>query len=173
MITLVTGPSRSGKSEWAEKLALSSSLPVIYIATAQNYPTDPEWQARIAQHRQRRPPHWQVLEVPLELPSTLLTLPSPSLVLIDSLGTWVANLLESSLWQQYQEAFLTALPNSPSDLVIVAEEVGWGLVSPYPLGRLFCDRMGTLVQEVSKIADRVTLVVAGYALDLTQLGQRL
>ncbi|MCS6959091.1 MAG: bifunctional adenosylcobinamide kinase/adenosylcobinamide-phosphate guanylyltransferase [Pseudanabaenaceae cyanobacterium SKYGB_i_bin29] len=173
MITLVTGPTRSGKSEWAEKLALSSSLPVIYIATAQNYPDDPEWQDRIARHRYRRPPHWQVLEIPIDLPTVLPSLPSPAFVLIDSLGTWVTNLLSSPQWEQYCQDFLTALQLSPAEIVIVAEEVGWGLVSPYPLGRLFCDRLGVLVREVSKIADRVVLVVAGYALDLSQIGEPL
>lgn len=171
MITLVTGPSRSGKSEWAESLAAASNLPVVYIATAQTYPNDPEWQARIELHRQRRPPHWRVLEVPMELAPTLRSILPPSFVLVDALGTWVTNFLEHPQWDSYQAEFLDALQNSPAEITIVAEEVGWGLVSPYPQGRLFCDRMGNLVRQISKLADRVVLVAAGYALELQQIGQ--
>ncbi|MCA1903380.1 MAG: bifunctional adenosylcobinamide kinase/adenosylcobinamide-phosphate guanylyltransferase [Cyanobacteria bacterium KgW148] len=173
MITLVTGPARSGKSEWAENLAHASPLPVIYIATAQTYPDDPEWQSRIARHRQRRPSHWQVLEVPLELPQTLRSLPPASFVLIDALGTWVSNFLEHPQWDNYQNELLHVLLNSTAEITIVAEEVGWGLVPPYPLGRLFRDRMGTLVRQISKLSHRVVLVVAGYALELNQIGQPL
>ncbi len=173
MITLVTGPARSGKSEWAENLAIASTLPVIYIATAQPYPDDPEWQARLDQHRRRRPPHWQVLEVPLELPATLRSVPPDAFVLIDALGTWVTNYLSSADWESHTQALLEALANSPNQITIVAEEVGWGVVPPYPLGRLFRDRMGNLVRQISQISDRVILVVAGYALELNQLGRSL
>lgn len=173
MITLVTGPSRSGKSEWAESLALASQRPVVYIATAQDYPDDPEWQARIAQHRQRRPQSWQILEVPIELPHTLQTIPHDAFVLVDALGTWVTNLLEADDWEQYSNDLLVVLQNTQTEITIVAEEVGWGLVPPYPLGRLFRDRMGNLVRQISKLSDRVVLVVAGYALELNQIGQPL
>jgi adenosylcobinamide kinase / adenosylcobinamide-phosphate guanylyltransferase len=64
-LILVTGPSRSGKSEWAEQLALRSQSVVIYLATAQMNPVDTEWQARIQAHQNRRPAHWQTLEVPI------------------------------------------------------------------------------------------------------------
>lgn len=173
MITLVTGPSRSGKSEWAENLALASPLPVVYLATAQDYPDDPEWQARIMAHRQRRPLSWQVREVPIDLPQTLSSIEPQTFVLIDSLGTWVTNLLEDREWDRYKQELLLVLQNTQIEIAIVAEEVGWGLVSVYPLGRLFCDRMGNLVRQISQFSDRVVLVVAGYALELNQIGQPL
>ncbi len=173
MITLVTGPSRSGKSEWAENLALASNLPVIYLATAQTYADDPEWQARLDRHRQRRPPHWQTIETPVDLPQTLTSIPPQTFILIDSLGTWVTNLLEDRDWDRHSQALLMSLQDTSAQITIVAEEVGWGLVSPYPLGRLFCDRMGNLVRQISQFSDRVVLVVAGYVIELNQIGQPL
>jgi adenosyl cobinamide kinase/adenosyl cobinamide phosphate guanylyltransferase len=66
-IVLVTGPARSGKSEWAEALAAQSKKSVIYIATSTIDPQDQDWQARIEQHRQRRPADWRLWEVPVDL----------------------------------------------------------------------------------------------------------
>ena len=93
-VILVTGPAKSGKSEWAENLAFESGKPVIYLATAKVEPTDSEWVARIERHRDRRPPNWVTLSEPQNLVAAITTTPSFSCLLIDSLGTWVANLLE-------------------------------------------------------------------------------
>jgi adenosylcobinamide kinase/adenosylcobinamide-phosphate guanylyltransferase len=93
--------------------------------------------------------------------------------LIDSLGTWIANELEQSdpQWQQTQAELLAILQTSSSSIIVVAEEVGWGVVPAYPAGRLFCDRLGALVRAVGAISDDVYLVTAGYAISLKQLGQ--
>jgi len=94
-IILVTGPARSGKSEWAEALARQSNQPVIYVATGTVDPSDPEWVARIARHQQRRQNlAWTTLEVPVDLVATIDHAPADHCLLVDSLGTWVANLLE-------------------------------------------------------------------------------
>lgn len=169
---LVLGPTKSGKSEWAEYLARQSTQPVTYVATSRTDPHDAAWQARIAAHRRRRLSTWQTLEVPTELTLTLgRALPSDCW-LVDSLGTWVANHLEQSEsgWQQQQAALLEAIAEFPGTLIMVAEETGWGVVPAYPLGRTFRDRLGTLTRQVAAIVDDSYLVVAGFALNLSQAG---
>jgi adenosylcobinamide kinase / adenosylcobinamide-phosphate guanylyltransferase len=174
-LILVTGPARSGKSEWAEAIALQSKASVVYVATAQTDPADLEWQARIDQHRQRRPADWNTLEVPLELAATLQQAPKNSCLLVDSLGTWLANHLqtEPAVWAEIRDQLLCSLTQSESQVILVAEETGWGLVPAYPLGRSFRDRLGDLVRRIGAIADPVYLVTGGYALNLTQLGTPL
>lgn len=174
-IILVTGPARSGKSEWAETLAINSGKSVIYIATAQIDPNDGEWQARIAQHQQRRPTNWVVQHVPIELAASLEQLPANSCCLVDSLGTWLANLLDldDNIWQQIEQELLASVATTPGDVIFVAEEVGWGVVPAYPLGRTFRDRLGRLVRRLGAIANPVYLVTSGYVLNLTALGSPL
>lgn len=174
-IVLVTGPARSGKSEWAEHLAIASGKQVIYIATAQENPDDPEWQARIEQHRSRRPANWQTLAVPIDLAATIATATPTDCLLIDSLGTWLANLLEQdeSEWHQCLEDFLTVVNHAQSDLIFVSEETGWGVVPAYPIGRTFRDRLGMLTRRLGAIANPVYLVTAGHALNLSKLATPL
>ncbi|MEM9246279.1 MAG: bifunctional adenosylcobinamide kinase/adenosylcobinamide-phosphate guanylyltransferase [Cyanobacteria bacterium P01_F01_bin.153] len=170
---LVTGPSRSGKSEWAEYLALSSDHPITYIATAAKDPNDPEWQARLQRHRDRRPEHWQTLEVPKDLVSALKKIPNQNRILLDSLGTWVANGLElkDQDWLDRQDQLIKALMTVGHRAIVVAEETGWGVVPAYPLGRQFRDRLGTLTRAVALCSSQVFLVVAGYAIDVKQHGK--
>jgi len=169
---VVTGPTRSGKSEWAETLALQSQRRVVYVATAQRGVADAEWQARIEAHRQRRPLTWHTVEEPLALTAALQTALAEDCWLVDSLGTWLANCLEQSEseWAATVAALVAAIAAFPGMLILVAEETGWGIVPAYPLGRTFRDRLGTLVRQVGAIADAVYLVVAGYAIDLRTVG---
>jgi len=174
-ITLVTGPCRSGKSEWAEELATQSGKAVIYVATAQDDPDDLEWQNRIALHQQRRPAHWKTLAISVEVAVTIRSTEASECLLVDSLGTWLANCLEQdeAVWQQTVENFLASLEQTSGSIILVAEETGWGVVPAYPMGRLFRDRLGHLTRQVGAIAQTVYLVTAGYALDLTRLGTPL
>ncbi|MGL5083187.1 MAG: bifunctional adenosylcobinamide kinase/adenosylcobinamide-phosphate guanylyltransferase [Microcoleaceae cyanobacterium] len=175
-LILVTGPARSGKSEWAEALAQKSGKPVIYIATSTLDPTDQDWQIRIQQHQQRRPEHWQTLEVPTDLIKTLQLYSRPdTCLLIDSLGTWLANILdqESSEWEETLTSLLYSLAQCSGVVIFVAEETGWGIIPAYPLGRTFRDRLGTLTRQIGAIADTVYLVTGGHALNLSQLGEPL
>lgn len=171
-LCLVTGPARSGKSEWAEALAVQSGKTVIYVATAQTDPNDPEWQARIERHRDRRPTHWHTLQEPTELSSVMQQAQPNTCLLVDSLGTWLANLLEqdATAWEQTQQTLLHSLQQTQSQVILVAEETGWGVVPAYPIGRTFRDRLGTLVRHIGAIADVVYLVTGGYVLNLRDLG---
>jgi adenosylcobinamide kinase / adenosylcobinamide-phosphate guanylyltransferase len=171
-ISLVTGPARSGKSEWAETLAANSGQSVIYIATSSVDPADLDWQKRVALHRDRRPPHWQLQEVPIALPEAILAATAQDCLLIDSLGTWLANLLEQddATWQATLESLVENLRQTPATVILVSEETGWGVVPAYPIGRLFRDRLGSLTRQVGTVAGAVYLVVAGYAVDVKALG---
>ncbi|MBK1990270.1 bifunctional adenosylcobinamide kinase/adenosylcobinamide-phosphate guanylyltransferase [Sphaerospermopsis aphanizomenoides BCCUSP55] len=171
-VILITGPSRSGKSEWAEHLAMESGKPVIYIATATDNPDDPEWQQRIQKHQERRPQDWVTLHAPVELSDILRHARPHTCILIDSLGTWVANFLEQDdlSWQKIQLELLAVLPFVEADLLFVAEETGWGVVPAYPLGRTFRDRLGALVRQLGGMSETVYLVTGGHVLNLSVLG---
>jgi adenosylcobinamide kinase/adenosylcobinamide-phosphate guanylyltransferase len=174
-LILVTGPARSGKSEWAEQLAIASQKPVLYIATAQENPDDPEWQARIKHHQSRRPSEWKTLAIPIHLDAAIAAASPKDCLLIDSLGTWLANVLDQDeqAWNQTLDHFLHHVEHAQSDLIFVAEETGWGVVPAYPIGRTFRDRLGTVTRKLGAISTTVYLVTGGHILNLSQLGTPL
>lgn len=174
-IALITGATRSGKSEWAEILAKRSQKSVIYIATAKSDPEDAEWQARLANHQQRRPTAWQTLEVPYTLAETIRQAQPHNYLLVDALGTWLVNFLDCDelSWERTTSELLDAVKSCPSDIAIVSEEVGWGVIPAYESGRRFRDRLGALSRQLGAIADAVYLVTGGYAVNLTTIGERL
>lgn len=190
-VILITGPSRSGKSEWAEQLAERLSeqpanqpeqpvgqlsgqgtRQVVYVATAMANENDQEWCDRIQKHIQRRPDHWQIEEIPIAIASLIEQAKATDCLLIDSLGTWLANLIEQddAQWAIAQETLLKALAQSAAVVILVAEETGWGIVPAYELGRRFRDRLGSLSRAVGEIADDVYLVTSGYAINLSTIG---
>lgn len=171
-VILITGPARSGKSEWGERLAAQSGRRVVYVATAIARSDDPEWLARLEAHRDRRPPDWETLEVSHHLAKTIQEAASDRCLLVDSLGTWLANLLEQEeeVWAETQMELLRCLEMAQAPVILIAEETGWGVVPAYPLGRVFRDRLGTLTRRIGAIANPVYLVAGGYALNLRELG---
>ncbi len=174
-IILITGAARSGKSEWAEKLAGKQVIPVLYIATAWRHESDQEWGERITKHQLRRPRDWQTLEIPINLSETIRVIVPPACLLIDSLGTWTANLLDrdEDEWLNITGEFISCLQDSSLTLLLVAEETGWGVIPAYESGRLFRDRLGGLIRRVGSIAHKVYLVTGGHALNLSLLGEKL
>ena len=171
---LVTGPSRSGKSRWAESLVAGFSC-VTYVATSPSHLDDIDWLQRIKLHRDRRPAHWTVLESGPDLVEVLRQLHSSQqdhAVLIDSLGGFVAAHLEQDdqIWLQQMEQLSLCLTTMEMTTVLVIEETGWGVVPPTAIGGLFRDRLGQLGQELNTQADDSWLVVQGRALNLHQLG---
>lgn len=177
-LVLVLGGSRSGKSRWAEALAESSGLPVHYLATAARRPEDPGWCERLERHRRRRPAHWGCLETGPDLSGCLRQLQDSAdprhghLLLIDALGTWLAQHLEDDAagWRQRQQALLAALRHHRAPVLLVCEEVGLGVVPATAVGGLFRDRMGELQQALMAQASGSWLVIAGRALDLHAIG---
>ncbi len=174
-IILVTGGSRSGKSEWAETLADNSHKSVIYIATATIDSTDQEWQARILKHQQRRPDNWETITANKDLDLVINQALNSQCLLIDSLGTWVANFLdlETNSWQKITTSLLKSLENTQGSIILVGEETGWGIVPAYKSGRIFRDRLGHLTRQIGVIADTTYLVVGGHVLNLSALGTPL
>jgi adenosylcobinamide kinase / adenosylcobinamide-phosphate guanylyltransferase len=130
MLQLILGGARSGKSRLAEKIALESGLNVIYIATAQ--PLDEEMQERILHHQESRPREWQVIEEPLYLSEKLQEIDAQNqLILIDCLTLWMSNLLlqdASELQMSQCQKLLTILPNLKSEIILVSNETGLGVV---------------------------------------------
>lgn len=172
--TLVTGPVRSGKSRHAEDL-LSHHAVVTYVATGRPADAaDPEWAARVASHRARRPDEWRTVETH-DLPAALAATSTP--VLIDCLGTWLTAIADDAGWDdlgaaraavgEATTALLDSLAAARQTLVIVTNEVGWSLVPTTPSGRFFQEELGRLNAAISRIADRVHLVVAGRVIDLS------
>lgn len=171
-LTLVCGPSGSGKSRWAEHLASCSQAEVVYVATGPADLEDADWRERLNRHRRRRPSSWSTWDVLGELTPALLQLQPRQLGLVDSLGTWVAAHLhlDSSGWTVRQQELLDALGQCQAELVLVCEEVAWGVVPATSLGCRFRDRLSQINRKISQQCSSHWLVVQGRALDLNVLG---
>ena len=165
-ITLVLGGARSGKSRYAERLVEAAAAHGTYCATAE--PGDAEMAARIEAHRARRGPFWRTVEAPLELAATIAAEAAPERpVLADCLTLWLSNvMIAGKPLEQETAALHAALRDAAGPIVLVANEVGMGLVPETPLGRRFRDAAGWLNQEIAALADRVVFVVAGLPLVL-------
>jgi adenosylcobinamide kinase / adenosylcobinamide-phosphate guanylyltransferase len=163
---LVLGGSRSGKSAFAESL-LADRPEVTYLATSTGAADDPEWAERVAAHRARRPAGWRTVET--TAPSDLLV---RGAVLVDSVTTWVAALMdETGVWADEPgadqrlaarcDALVNAWAMTPAHVVAVSDEVGLGVVPETRSGRLFRDTLGEVNQRLAGTADEVWFVVAG------------
>jgi adenosyl cobinamide kinase/adenosyl cobinamide phosphate guanylyltransferase len=161
-LTFVLGGARSGKSRYAEGLIAALPPPWKYVATAEG--GDAEMAERIAAHRARRGPNWQTIEVTRDLAAALKTCHTMP-VLVDCLTLWLTNLMLAEADIEAEFARLEqALASVTVPVVLVANEVGYGIVPDYPLGRRFRDWQGVLNQRIAARADRVVLVVAGLPL---------
>lgn len=162
MRQLILGGARSGKSQVAQERATTTGQPVVYIATAQAQ--DSEMEQRIELHRQNRPSEWDIQEIPFDLPDALNSLSGKGkTVLVDCLTLWLTNLLLKGLepMQQGMKALITAVDNFEGNLLLVSNEVGWGIVPMGELSRQFQDNTGRLHQDLAAVVEVVTLTVAG------------
>jgi adenosylcobinamide kinase/adenosylcobinamide-phosphate guanylyltransferase len=177
--TLILGGARSGKSVHAERLALASGKELVYIATAQAH--DAEMAARIALHKQRRAGaadavRWIDVEQPLALGDALAQWRAPQrLVLVDCLTVWLSNLLFSearefpdvgrvdppACFELQRALFLQELARAAGDVILVANEVGMGIVPQGAVSRWFVDEAGRLNQAVAAVCERAVFVAAG------------
>lgn len=174
-LTLILGGARSGKSTYAEKLATEWGPRVLYIATAEA--GDEEMAHRIAAHRLARPATWRTLEAPRQVGAALATVKNnPDVLLLDCLTLLVSNItlskegepqavIEAAV-QTELEAILAAQARLRAPFIIVSNEVGLGLVPPYPLGRVYRDVLGRANQYLAAQANQVIFMVAGLTLTL-------
>lgn len=164
-LTFVLGGARSGKSRFAETLVTEAPAPWLYIATAE--PLDGEMRARVAAHRARRGPGWETAEVPLDLAAALAAAPQGRAVLVDCLTLWLSNLLLAGRDPRAEsERLAEALARPRGAWVVVANEVGLGIVPENALARRFRDAAGWLNQRVAAVAGRVVLTVAGLPMEV-------
>ncbi len=174
MRILVTGGARSGKSRHAEGL-LSGAVAVTYVAAGGPADgADPDWEARVARHRESRPAHWTTVET-ADVAAAVTE--ARGAVLVDCLGTWLVALMDDGqLWDASSqdvdaavgariEALCTAVAAAP-EVVVVTNEVGLGVVPAHRSGVLFRDLLGTLNQRVAALCDEVHLVIAGRVLKI-------
>lgn len=181
-LVLVLGGARSGKSSFAEELAASNGSRVVYVATAAA--SDDEMARRIANHRRRRPAGWLTVEETHRLERVIREYERKAgVLLIDCLTMWVTNLLldeslpasgstaedkESFILEQARQLGGTAAA-SPARVIMVANEVGLGLVPDNALGRSFRDVAGRVNQLLAREAEEVYLVVAGLPVEIKSL----
>ena len=183
-LILITGGARSGKSAFAERLAMQGER-ALFVATAEAL--DDDMARRIAAHKRGRPAEWDTLEEPRELASAIRTRLSAAprdydAVIVDCLTLWVSNLMlereddpdaEGRILLAVQELLDTyASDTGNRRWIVVTNEVGLGIVPSSSLGRAYRDTLGRVNSLVAARADKVYLMAAGLALDLKALGAR-
>ena len=170
MRTLVLGGIRSGKSRWAETALTASSpgaAPVRYLATGPLPGDDPEWAARVAEHRARRQQSWATVET-ADVAAQLRAHPAAA-TLVDDVGGWLTAAMDrSGAWDggsigDAVSDLVSAVMLFSPPLVLVSPEVGLTIVPATEAGRRFTDALGELNQRLAAVCDRVVLVVAGVA----------
>jgi adenosylcobinamide kinase/adenosylcobinamide-phosphate guanylyltransferase len=164
-LTLVIGGARSGKSTFAEGLVTATGRPRRYIATAEAW--DDEMRDRIARHRLDRGGDWLTVEAPLDLSAALAAASRTEIVLVDCATLWLTNhLLADHDLDAETTALRAALAGCAAPVVIVTNEVGWGIVPDNALSRRFRDAQGRLNQRLAERAGLVVTVIAGLPLVL-------
>ncbi|MDH7797943.1 MULTISPECIES: bifunctional adenosylcobinamide kinase/adenosylcobinamide-phosphate guanylyltransferase [unclassified Beijerinckia] len=168
--TLVLGGARSGKSRFAQQLADASGLRKRIIVTATA--GDAEMERRIAHHRAERAADWTTIEAPLALPEAITSAAAAThLVVVDCLTLWLANVMLAGHDVEAKSQQLTAaVAACPYPLVLVSNEVGFGIVPDTELGRAFRDAQGRLNQMMAATCAKVVLVVAGLPLQIKPQG---
>jgi len=164
-ILLITGGERSGKSSYAERLALSLTDAPVYMATA--HPWDEEFRQRIRKHQERRGPQWTNIEEEKSLSKHAV---EGRVVLVDCLTLWATNyffngeeetLPDTAQVLEQLKAEFDRFTRQNATFIFVTNEIGMGGVSPNPVQRRFTDLMGWLNQYVAQQADEVFLMSCG------------
>jgi len=162
MKTLVLGGARSGKSRYAEKIVEQTKQQVIYIATAAA--GDQEMQRRIEMHQSQRPEDWLLIEEPLNLTGALQKSDNKiNVILVDCLTLWLSNVLaedDRSVEARVDE-LVDTVAQLKTELVLVSNEVGQGIVPMGELTRKFVDESGRMHQKLAQVCEHVVFITAG------------
>lgn len=177
-IIFVLGGARSGKSSHVLRLAEATGKSVTFLATAQAL--DDEMSARIKSHKEERPLHWRTVEIPLGIAPYVEGIQS-EIVILDCVTLLISNLLMQFLKDDFVDEasfvrstdrevdeLLTAIQRSDQEWLIVSNEVGLGLVPPYPSGRIYRDALGRANQRIASHANEVYWLVAGIPVPIHQ-----
>ena len=166
-ITLITGAIKSGKSEFAEKIArIYENL--TYVALSDSRPDDLAWQEKIKIHESRRPSNWEVFEND-DLLYVFKNVSGP--LLIDSIGGFVVKNIneDDNEWKRNLLLLNKCLIEYKSDIIIVGEQVGWGLVSEFKIGNIFAERIGEVLKDITLISSNNWLTINGKAIKLDNI----
>lgn len=162
-ILFVTGGARSGKSNYAQQLALEHSKNPIYVATARRIAGDQEFDQRIQRHQADRNENWTSIEEPLHVSKLPL---KGKVVVIDCITLWLTNFF--SLHKYDVEATLTSIRNELNELkkveaflIVISNEIGLGVHAETEIGRKFTDLQGWTNQIAAAMADEVVFMVSG------------
>ncbi|MBU2621797.1 MAG: bifunctional adenosylcobinamide kinase/adenosylcobinamide-phosphate guanylyltransferase [Proteobacteria bacterium] len=170
MIVLVTGGARSGKSNFALKLAEKLEGKILFLATAEAL--DEEMGQRIQRHRKQRSNRWNTIEEPIYLGKALRPiLGLYNTIVVDCLTLWLSNLLgkypdHEEKITKVTDDFLSCMVEFKGTIIVVSNEVGMGIVPSNSVSRIFRDMAGQFNQKVAQIADEVYLIVSGLPLQL-------
>jgi len=160
----ILGGARSGKSSYAMNLAKSVGKRIVFIATC--IPSDSEMKHRIKLHKKSRPRTWRVIEEEINIDSALRKAKTGcDAILIDCMGLFISNFMavESSdkKIEEKVRRVIGQIKKSASDVIVVSNEVGMGIVPDNPLARRFRDLLGRVNQMMAQSADEVIMMYAG------------
>ena len=169
-IVMVTGGQSCGKSTFAQKAAEKVDGKRVYVATAQAF--DEEMEIKIQKHIDERADRFDTIEEPLEIDKAILKTKDYDVVLLDCLTMWTSNIIlnneknEDMAVEKYLESFINSLEKLKSNsniqkLIIVTNEVGWGIIPGNKLSRVFARLLGTVNKKIAEISDEVYMMVSG------------
>ncbi len=164
---LVLGGARSGKTAFAERLAMQSGVRPAYLATAEAL--DAEMRDRVHTHQRQREGRFSTIEEPIRLGETLrIAAQGHDVVLVDCLTLWITNLLGAGedVAGAVDELTRTLASIETTRVILVSNEVGLGIVPDNPLARSFRDLAGSTHQRLGEICSDVYFIVAGLPLTL-------
>ena len=160
-ITLITGGARSGKSSYAQQLALSLSSNPVYVATARHW--DDDFKKRIQRHQQERDERWTSIEEEKYISRLPI---GDKTVVVDCVTLWLTNFfvdhkndIDACLEECKKE--IDALKEKPGRFIIITNELGMGMHAESEIGRKFTDLQGWMNQYIAKQADSVILMISG------------
>ena len=173
-VHLITGGVKSGKSGHALQLAteFAGDSPVRFIATAHRGIGDDSLDRRIRRHVAERPGHWILFEPPAGLVEAVGTGGDEVMAIVDCVTLWVGDLVSAPDYSheagisRHLDELVDAFRLSDRPVIVITNEVGWGVAPPTAVGNDFADELGNANRVIAEAADRVTLLVAGQPLQI-------
>ena len=160
-VVLITGGARAGKSRYAERLM--NARPARHAVVATAVAGDAEMAERIARHKAERDAGWEVIEQPISIRSAIRNAARPDrIVLVDCLTLWISNLMAEGRDIEIEiQGLVGTLQIAAGPVIIVSNEVGFGVVPDNPLARAFRDNLGRANQAVAAASECAVLMAAG------------